>query len=222
MTDFRMDDPSLRDTPDAPDEALDPAAAMNLYRAGHARARTAGVDLSRLWMLTWGVAWLVGYLALWVGSRARTGEPPAWAYGTFFGLLVVAAVVSTAAALRSSGRVAGPTALAGTLYAWSWFVAFGGGMAILALVVNRYDVSGPAVPVLYNAVVALIVGSLYLAGSAAFKAPAMFAIGTVFVVLGVIGALVGVPAGYLVMALAGGGLMLVGFVVATVLAARTR
>jgi len=213
---------SPNDRLDTPDEALDPAAAMNLYRTGRARARTAGTDLSRLWMATWGVAWLVGYLCLWAGSRMRDGEPPAWAAGVFFGLLAVAAVVSMVAGLRSSRRVVGPTALAGALYGWSWFVAFGGGMTILALVVNRYDVSGPAVAVLYNSVVALIAGSLYLAGSAAFKEPAMFAIGTVFVVLGVIGALAGVPAGYLVMALAGGGLMLIGFVVATVLTVHAR
>jgi len=203
--------------PDDPAEAIEPAEAMHIYRDGTVRARSATVGVSRLMMAIWGVTWLIGYFCMWLGSQARDGEPATWSYAVFFALLMLAAVTSTAVGVRTSKRqgVVGPTALTGALFGWSWFVAFGGGMAMTGVIVARYDLSGAVIAVLYNSIAALIVGSLYMAGAAAFREPPMFVIGAVFVVLGLVGALVGVPSGYLVMALAGGGLMLVGVLVET-------
>ena len=204
-------------------EAIDPAEALSIYRDGTARARFASVGNSRLMLVIWGVTWLIGYLCLWLSSTSRGGEPAAWAYAVFFGLLTAAAVTSTVAGVRASKRdgVVGPSALAAALFGWSWFVAFGGGMAMAGFLVGGYSLSGPVVAVLYNSLAALIVGSLYMAGAAVFKEPPMFVIGVVFVALGVVGAVVGVPTGYLIMGLAGGGLMLLGVVIETVRARRS-
>ena len=198
-------------------EAIDPAEAMSIYRDGKTRARSATIGISRLMMAIWGVTWLIGYFCLWLSSASRDGEPAVWAYVVFFALLAVAGVISTVAGVRASkhGGVVGPTALAGALYGWSWALTFGGGMAIASLLVARYGLSGPVVGVLFNSLAALIVGSLYMTGAAVFKELSMFVIGSVFVVIGVIGAIVGVPTGYLVMALAGGGLMVAGVVFET-------
>jgi len=204
-------------------EALGPADAMGIIRDGKARARTASTTMSRLMMAIWGMAWLIGYGCMWLGSRSSGGQTTVWAYAVFFTLLVLAAVTSTAAGVRASRRegIVGPTATAGALYGWSWFVAFAGGMAIAGLLVARYGLTGAVIAVLFNSLAALIVGALYMAGAAVFREPAMFVIGGVFVALGVLGTVVGVPAGFLVMALAGGGLMLVGVVVETLRAHRS-
>jgi len=200
---------------ETPEETIDPAAALRLYRTGTARAYAASTDVSRLFWATWGLAWLLGYLCLWAGARLTGSMPPVWAFIVFYAVMAAGIVISAVFGIRSSQRLKGPSALAGTLYGWSWFLGFGGGMTMVALFTNRYDLPGPAISVMYNAVAALIAGALYMAGAAAFKVPSMFLVGVVFIVLSILSAVVPLPAGFLVMAFLGGGLMLLGFIVAT-------
>jgi hypothetical protein len=189
---------------------------MDLSREAAARGAALGSGVGRLDLATWGLIWLIGYGTLWIAAPDSAGEgPPAWAFVVFFGLLGLGVAVSAIAGAKHGGQLVGPSSQAGMLYGFSWAVAFAVGMSTAGIIVGRYDLSGAVVGVIYNFLAALITGSLYMAGSAVFKDPPMFWTGVVMVGLAPIGALVGLPTGYLVMALVGGGLMLGGFALET-------
>jgi len=193
---------------DVPEETLDPDKAFKVYLQ---QSKRASLDLSvasRGNLIIWGVAWLVGYGALWVSARQTTAAPEPWAFVVFGVCLAGAFVLSAVLGARSARQVSGPSALAGALFGWAGFLAFGGGMTMTAIICLRYGLSGEATGVLYNAVAALILGILYLTGGALWSDRTMYIVGATMIVLGVIGTVIGVPTGYLAMALIGGGLMI--------------
>jgi len=196
-------------------EDLSPRQALDVYLQ---QSKKASLDLSvssRGNSLIWGAAWLAGYGALWIGARQTTSLPPPWAF-VIFGICLAGAVVASAlVAVKTSRSVSGPSNLAGALFGWACFLAFAGGIIAVTVFCQKYALNGEATGVLYNAAMAIILGCLYMAGAAMWKDRAMYIVGAAMIVLGVIGTLVGVPAGYLVMALCGGGLMLVEFVYET-------
>jgi hypothetical protein len=209
------DQPCEPDASTPPDPPLDPGAALNLTREAASRVAAFDSSISRLATGLWGVVWLFGYGALWFGART-TGRPPAWAFIVFFGLVITGYVICAVVGSRRGGDVVGPSALAGALYGWSWMVAFGVGMSTAGIIVSNYGLSDQATGVLFNAMTAILAGTLFMAGGAIFKEPAMFAFGAVLGVLAPVSALIGVPAGYLLMALVGGGLLLVTYAILTV------
>ena len=76
--------------------------------------------------------------------------------------------------------------------------------------------SGEVISLAANAIAALVVGLLYIAGGLLWCATSMYVLGAWMALTGAAAALTGLPDSYLVMALAGGGGMLVGAVVETV------
>ena len=194
---------------------LDPRLALVLSQQAAARSAALSSWVPRIDLATWGLIWLLAYGTLWIAARGAAEGPPAWAFVIFFGLLAAGMVGSAIAGAKHGGQMVGPSSRAGMLYGWTWMIAFGVGMSTVGIIVNRYDLHGAVVGVLFNSLTALIAGILYMAGSALFKDPPMLWTGAVMASLGPIGALVGLPTGYLVMALVGGGLMLAGFVIVT-------
>ncbi|MDR3107057.1 MAG: hypothetical protein LBU05_02495 [Bifidobacteriaceae bacterium] len=209
--------PDSDDNRDGPPggERLDPRLALEISQAAAGRVIAFSSEVGRLSSVTWGIVWLLGYGVLWRSSANSGGDPPAWAFAVFFGLMAAGLVICTIAGIKAGGQLAGPSALAGALYGWSWFITFGVGMSVIGIIAGRYGLTGQVIAVLFNAVAAILAGTLYMAGAAVFKEPAMFVIGAVMIGLAPVGVGVGVPGGYLAMALAGGGVMLVYFALQT-------
>jgi hypothetical protein len=168
------------------------------------------------------LAWLIGYGTLWWATPEATGSTPGWAFAVGAGALLVAIVLSAAAGARAGGELVGPSAKAAAFYGWSWFVAFGAAMSAVGMTVSRYQLSDELAGVLFNVMAAALTGTLYMSGAAVFKEPTMFVVGAVMITLAPLGVGVGVPNGYLAMALVGGGLMLASFVFQTIQARRLR
>lgn len=196
------------------DAELDPMSALRTYQ--QQRRKTLG-DLrraGRISYLIWGLAWLVGYGALWIGAGPE-GFPQAWAFWVFGISLLVGIVVSTISSVAGSRDMTGRSRAAGALFGPATTLAWIVGMVSISIVVQRFQAPEPgfitpaAAATLYNLVASLLVGSQFTAAGAIFGDRTSYALGIVMLIACLAGTAVGVPAGYLVMALIGGGGMLV-------------
>lgn len=198
-----------KDPHDVPEGDLpdDPAALLALIAAERERTRRRTAPSFALIGSAWGVAWLAGYLTLFLSADGPV--PADWAFGVFSALLVVAVVITAVHTTRRAAGIRGDSATVGAMYGITWFVAFLAAGLLFAGAV-RAGAGDAVMAVLTNGVSCIIVGLLYMAGGALWREWPMFGLGAwVALVAGAV-ALLGTPAAYLVMALAGGG----GFLVA--------
>jgi hypothetical protein len=192
------------------DAAPDPAEALAIVQEQQALARKMIKVDGRIFYSVWGLAWLLGYLTLWLSTRSDPqAMPPVWAFVVYGTLLAAAAGLSVAHSVRRSRGIRGVSQRGSALYGWAWAITFSGGMSALGYLTEQIE-SPSLVVALYNLVASLIVGSLYMGAGALTDNPAMYAIGAWMVVIAAAATMAGVPATYLVMALGGGGGLLVG------------
>lgn len=192
------------------DDGLTPAESLALVQQQTARVR-AGTDV-RLELLygAWGVAWLLGFAALWAANSATAPVRPSGpvAGGVLTVLMLAAVVVTVGHTSRQTRGVSSPDALRGALYGWTWPISFAGLTAVL-VTLSRRGADPALLDVLWPAASCLLVAALYMMGSAVWRDPHMFALGAWFAVCVVAGVLVGLPGMFAVMSLAGGGGFLV-------------
>jgi len=185
------------------DEAdLDAAGALGIVAQQRQAAQTGLRTDSRVFYATWAVVWLVGFGALWVSTGPHPDDyPPPWGWAVL-GVLILAGIAINIVypAVRWRG-IRGLTVRAGTMWGISWFIGFLGAMAAAARLSEQLTPSQGLV--LYNLLCALIPGLLYMGlGTFTHDTP-VFLVGAWWVVIAVAATLVGLPAGLLVMALAG-------------------
>lgn len=207
-------DPSARptaDDPAAPDlTTLGPADSLALIAEQRARVE-AWVDVdARVVLGVWGVAWLLGFGLLWLAMGEAPvldlAAPVTWS--VFGGLLALASAITIWQTTRSSAGVTGASATQGAMYGWSWFLAFAG-IGGLGYALGRTDTHPDVQMLVMTAAAALIVGALYMAGGAVWRDRVQFTLGAWICLATTVGVVVGTPHMLLVMALAGGGGMLV-------------
>jgi len=195
------------------DLALDPAASEALIAEQRARV-TAQTAVDATFLFTaWGVAWLVGFGLLWAAERELIPLGREAALPVFFVLLVGAGVLTAVHIGRRTAGVLGTSASQGAMYGWTWVAAFGGFAALDAALV-RVDASPTVLAVVGTVVPPLLVGALYMAGGAIWSDRTQFVLGAWICAVTVVAAVVGWPHMLVVMALAGGGGMLTGALVA--------
>ncbi|WP_069385919.1 hypothetical protein [Cellulosimicrobium cellulans] len=209
------------DRPD--DEAFDPAESLRLIREQQDRARTATEPDGRLLYLAWGVAWLAGYLCLWVSSREQGdgSQPEPWAFAVFGGAIIAAVAFTIVHSVSRTAGTRGVSARTGALYGWSWMLGF----LTLGLVLGglaRAGASDEVMSLASNAFACVVVGLLYLGGSAAFQDTRLFVLGVWILLVAAVATFAGLPHTYLVMALLGGGGFLVMAAIEHLLGARRR
>ena len=189
--------------------APDPADQLRLVAEQQARTHAALAPDERLLFGAWGVAWSVGFGAIWLASPGREGGPllpvPFWSVGLLlFVLLVAAGAVTAVHAIRVGRGITGVSSRTGAMYGWGWFLGFAMLPAIV-LGAERLGAPQEVIGLLWPAVSGLIVGLLYIGGAAAWDDPMQFVIGAWIMVTTGIGCLLGLQALFLVMCLAGGG-----------------
>ncbi|MCP2263345.1 hypothetical protein ACFQHV_05870 [Promicromonospora thailandica] len=200
--------------------ALDAAETLRLIREQQERARDATGPDGRLLFGAWGLAWLIGYLAMWTTARTA-GLPAAWAGWVFAGCIVGAMVFTIVHSVTRTAGVRGVSARIGAMYGWTWFLAFLG-LGVLLGAMGRAGAEPEIMAIAANGFAALITGLLYIAGGMLFEEYRMSAVGGWMLVTAVVAAFAGMPHTYLVMALAGGGGFLAMAVVEHVLRRRRR
>ncbi|BDZ41696.1 hypothetical protein GCM10025865_09950 [Paraoerskovia sediminicola] len=221
-----------RETDDAP---LDPAESLRLIRDQQQRAGALIPD-GRLLYLVWGAAWLLGFVVLWGSSRTGGGAgfawtpdaaevpaalPAGWAFAVYSVLIAAAIAVTIVHSVRRGAGVRGPSARTGALYGWSWFLGF----LVMALLVAGIASSGASADVVArvaNGSACLVVGMAYLMSALLWEDLRLYVLGAWILLVGGVASLFGLPATYLVMALAGGGGFLVMAAVAHLAVVRGR
>ncbi|WP_182112507.1 MULTISPECIES: hypothetical protein [unclassified Actinotalea] len=198
--------PGMADDDDA--APLDPAAVARIVAEQRERVRSATDVDARVLFGAWGAAWLLGFGLLWLAESGIASIGVGVALAGFVGLLVAAGGVTTWHLVARTRGIEGTSAVQGAMYGMTWFVAFAAVFALSAAL-QRAGADGVIVTIVMTLVPCLVVAALYMAGGALWGDRTQFALGAVIGAVTVVAAFVGHPHMLGVMAVAGGGGMLV-------------
>ncbi|UTT61649.1 hypothetical protein [Microcella humidisoli] len=207
MTDH-IDHPAPADLDEAPPSADEALALIREQQSALERDQLRGIP----WILgVWGVAWTVGFLALWSGYDGgnRWFQLPLGLAATIFGvLLLVSIIISAVIGMRLNRGVRGPSNFSGAVYGIAWpVVSLGAYLIGVALAVNGMDSTLQSL--YFPAIYALVAGVMYLMGAALWRSIDQLVLGAVIIVAGTIAPFFGAPTNNLVMAVLGGGSFLI-------------
>ena len=192
---------------------LGPDETLALIEAQRGRAaRSLYVDPALI-LGAWGVAWLIGFGAIYLAATGRLGTVmPTWLAGVIAGVLFAAAtLVSLGEQVRRGRGVQGPSRRIAAMYGWSWLLAFVGLFA-LDLALGSQGLPSHLAPLLWTGSSLLAVGLLYLAGGMLWDDRLQYGLGVWVLITGAASVTAGVYGNFLVLSLAGGG----GFLIAAV------
>lgn len=183
--------------------ALGPAETLRVIREQQELARDATEPDGRLLFGVWGLAWLIGYLALWSTAR-DSGSPEPWAGWVLAGCIVGAMAFTIVHSVTRTAGTRGASARIGAMYGWTWFLGF---TTFGVLIGAMGDAGAPpgVMAIAANGFACLVVGLMYIAGGLLFGENRMSAVGAWMLVTACVAAFAGMPNTYLVMAVAGGG-----------------
>jgi hypothetical protein len=195
-----------------PDSPLSPAESLTLIADQEQRTRE-GLRPNPLGLfLPWGLAYLVAFGAVWLD--VGPGVLPSAVTTVVVAVAFAAAMTTALLTMRRAFRgVAGPSQRVGALYGWSWPLGF----AVLGVANSQlvgYGVPAPVISLIWSGSALVVVGLLMLAGGLLWPGSGQYALGVWILISAAVSVVVGYPANFLVLALAGGG----GFIVLAVVA----
>jgi hypothetical protein len=190
---------------------FDPAESLRLIEQERAQTERVLTPDPRLLLWPWGLAWGIGFTVYFLryGPDNRVFvDMPAWLPLTVLMSLIIAAGISTGIAGVRAGRyVSGPSSAQGAMYGITWFVAFAGVSVVLS------QVSGilpdDKVNLLWAGVMVAVTGALHMAGGTIYRDRALFTLGAWTSLINVVGVFAGPGWHSLILAVGGGGGMLV-------------
>ncbi|MEH1167795.1 transporter [Micromonospora sp. CPCC 205539] len=189
----------------------DAAAALRLIQDQQvATARRLEPD-ARLVYWPWGVAWLVGFGLLFLrfspDDRVLLRLPDWLPLTALFALLVLAGAVQAVASARAYGQVTGDSSRRGIWYGCSWAL---GQVSVYAALGRVTEYLPPDLAtLLWSATAVGLTGALHMAGGAIWLDRDLFRLGVWISVINLAGTFAGPGWHALVIAVAGGGGILV-------------
>jgi hypothetical protein len=190
---------------------VDPAESLRLIAQERAQTERVLIPDPRLLLWPWGIAWAIGFTVYFLrfgpGDRVFV-DMPGWVPLTVLMTLIIAAGITTGIVGARAGRyVTGPSSTQGAMYGITWSVAFAG----VAIVLSQVSSVLPdaKVNLLWAGVMVAVTGALHMAGGTIYRDRSLFALGVWTSVINVVGVLVGPGWHSLILAVAGGGGMLV-------------
>jgi hypothetical protein len=190
---------------------VDPAESLRLIEQERAQTERVLTPDPRLLLWPWGIAWGIGFTVYFLrfGPHDRVFvDMPGWLPLTVLMTLIVAAGVITGIGGARAGRyVTGPTSQQGAMYGITWFVAYFGVSVVLSQVSNGLSVD--QANMLWAGVMVAVTGALHMAGGAIFSNRDLFVLGAWTSLINVAGVLAGPGWHSLILAVLGGGGMLV-------------
>lgn len=211
-----MTDPRAAD-----DDALDPAAMLAILEQQQrtvSRRMAANVP----WILgAWGLAWFVGFGLLWAidGARPAFAVPLPVAVVVFTVLMVAALVVSAVLGARTGRgiRTTPAAAFTGTVYGITWTVGIVGLFVLGGALVSN-GMAPDLLNIYYPSAGTMFVGVMYLIAGAIWQARPAVAMGAWIVLIAAVAPFFGYPVHFLVFAVGGGGVFILGAIVTAVYA----
>ncbi|MFB9179488.1 transporter [Dactylosporangium sucinum] len=195
----------MNEDDDAPPESPAESLAM-ISRERDAVSRSMRLN-PLAYYLPWGFAWLIGFglLFLRYGPHGRVYVPmPGWLPLVVLVTLLAGAAISTIAMSAAKGRhVHGRSSWQGAAYGWTWFLAFSG----VGSTLGRFTAYLPESErgLLWASVSVGVTAIMYLAGSAIWLSREMFVLGAWVTVVNIAGVAAGPGWHSLLVALGGGG-----------------
>ena len=199
------------EVPAGPEEAL---AVVDAQRSTYLKRH----EIKAAPLLTaWGLAWLVGYVALAL-YREPDYDMPRVPYLFFCGCLAAALLFTFAYIIPKARGVRGRSSREGTYCGLAWTL----GMSLGAVILSRLNVPLAAVntgqanevaSVVSNAVPCLVVGVIFLMSAALWDETVMGVLGGWILLITLVVTIAGMPWAWWIMSVAGGGGMLVAAVV---------
>lgn len=195
------------------DAPFSPRTALDTIVEQQVAVRRRTLIRSSPLLAAWGLAWLVGYGVGWLSIRPDYTMPRLF-WLVYFGCLAAAGTYTGIYIVRRARGVRGASNRAALRYGAAWV----GGFILGEVAVGRVgallmSLGTPEAMetgmVLSNAVPCLIVGVLFIAGSAVWDEPVLAWIGGWFLAVTTAATLVGGALLWAIMALAGGGGMLI-------------
>ncbi len=207
-------EPSASDADDALD--LDPAAILATIERQQRDVDAAMMRGLPVIYLVWGAGYLVGYLMLW--SAWAEGNPwftvPVPVSASVFAAIVVAAsVVSTVIGIRLGRGVSGRSDFPSTVYGISWPI-LGAAFVALGSAMIQHGLPAGLSSLYFTSVFSIMTGAMYLAGAAIWHSRGQLVLGVIMIAAGAVTPFAGTPLNLLLMALIGGGALLVTGVIA--------
>lgn len=197
---------------------FDPRDALGMLDAEGARVRQSLDIRLPTQLAAWGIAWLVGFGAMWLEARGQRPYLGPGLSGLLFAVLLIAAGTVTGVLIsRATTGIGGRAQRVGRRVGIAWGLGWLGFFGVAGALV-RAGISPPATGILYAGGAMLVTGLIYLMSGAVFDEPVQTWLGVWLIVVAVGAAFTGPLGVLLVGALAGGG----GFLVAAGIAWRRR
>jgi hypothetical protein len=153
----------------------------------------------------WGIAWLLGFSALYLGEPSVGVLPwPFWVSGAIFAVLIFGmTAVSAVYSAKASRGIRGKSSWQGALYgsAWGYGFVF---LWLLGMALLRSGMPPELMNIYMSSGSCLIIGMMYIFGSALWRDRAQLFLALWLFVIGAGSGFFGTPANYLVLALSGG------------------
>jgi hypothetical protein len=185
---------------------LDPALALRIVRDQQLDIETRVGGFVPTIMVAWGIAWLVGFGAVWLSEGAGV-LPPVVAWWTFGVLIAAASGLSMWLAIRSGRGMRTEDAFGGTVYGVTWSA---GSLAIFVFAAGLFHngMTRELAAIFFPSAFVLFAGIMYLVAGALWRAVPSIVLGSIVIVIAVAAPFFGAPHNNLFFALAGGGAFL--------------
>ncbi|GAA3137274.1 hypothetical protein GCM10010466_30160 [Planomonospora alba] len=190
------------------DEAeLSPQESLRLIEQQSSAASRRLTPDPRALYVVWGIAWLVGFGALFL-HHGLSGRPYApisigLALAVLFGMMLLAWAFTGFLLWRTGAPVRGVSQQRGMMYGFAWPIAF----FTLSMIAGRFGAQLPEAEksLLWASGSIMLVAVLYVAGAAVWNDWPMFAIGVGMAVLNAVGTAAGAGWHALLISVGGGG-----------------
>ena len=190
---------------------VDPAESLRLIARERAAAGRRLTPDPRLLLWPWGLAWLLGFgvyfLRFGPDGRVFVAMPGFVPLTVLLGLITLAGIVTGIVGARAGRQVTGPSSRQGTMYGFTWSVAFIGMAVLLSRTSDLLPV--PTGNLLWAGAMVALTGVLHMAGGALWNDRILYVLGLSISVVNVVGIIIGPGWHALIVAVFGGGGMLV-------------
>jgi hypothetical protein len=189
----------------------DPAESLRLIEREQNETERRITPDPRFLLWPWGLAWLVGFTLYFLrfGPDGRVFvDLPSWLPLTaLLGLIMAAGIVTGVVGARAGRSITGPSSRQGAMYGITWSVAFAGVSIVLSRVSDLLP--DAQLSLLWAGTMVALTGALHMVGGAIWNDRSLFALGAWISLINIAGVLVGPGWHSLIVAIAGGGGMLV-------------
>jgi hypothetical protein len=199
------------DTTDDERPPADPAESLRLIARERAAASRRLTPDPRLLLWPWGFAWLIGFglyfLRFGPDEHIYVDMPEFLPLTVLLTVMTLAGITTGIVGARAGRQTSGPSSRQGAMYGFTWSVSFTGMAVLLSRVSSLLPT--PTANLLWAGAMVALLGALHMAGGALWNDRVLYVLGVSISVVNLLGIIIGPGWHALIVAVFGGGGMLV-------------